>query len=189
MRESPIWTLDTLKCLQDDLRPPSAVLRGRCSRLDILPAGSSSNIIKRILHACGENAEWRGPVLFGLYLGQRLGDLAKPTRRAVDLESEEIAFATRKTGRRIVLPLIQPLSDYLSGLPVADDPNAFIFPRRRVPSALDRSAISFARFLCRRVWRLRGITRKLGSGAVALAKPMRSHSIVCGIFSVLCGCS
>src|SRR5215475_4322305 len=32
--------------------------------------------IKRILRACRDNTEWRGLVLFGLYLGQRLGDLA-----------------------------------------------------------------------------------------------------------------
>ena len=85
--------------------------------------------IKRILKACGDDAEWRGLVLFGLYLGQRLGDLAKLTWRAVNLESGEIAFTTRKTGRRIVLPLVQPLSDYLASLPASDNPNAYIFPR------------------------------------------------------------
>jgi integrase len=79
------------------------------------------------LEAC--DTEWRGLVLFGLYLGQRLGDLAKLTWRAVNLETGEIAFTTRKTGRRIVLPLMQPLSDYLSALPGSDNPNAFIFPR------------------------------------------------------------
>jgi len=68
--------------------------------------------IKRILKACGDNVEWRGLVLFGLYVGQRLGDLAKLTWRAVDLDSGEIAFTTRKTGRRIVLPLVQPLIEY-----------------------------------------------------------------------------
>jgi integrase len=55
--------------------------------------------------------------------------LAKLTWRAVNLESGEIAFTTRKTGRRIVLPLMQPLIDYLSALPAGDNPNAFIFPR------------------------------------------------------------
>jgi integrase len=84
--------------------------------------------IKRILNACGDDAEWRGLVLFGLYLGQRLGDLARLTWRAVNLESGEIAFTTRKTGRRIVLPLVQPLADYLASLPASDNPNAFIFP-------------------------------------------------------------
>jgi integrase len=84
--------------------------------------------IKRILKACGDDTEWRGLVLFGLYLGQRLGDLARLTWRAVDLESGEIAFTTRKTGRRIVLPLVQPLADYLASLSASDKPNAFIFP-------------------------------------------------------------
>src|SRR5205823_10479938 len=82
--------------------------------------------IKRILKACGEDQEWRGLVLFGLYLGQRLGDLARLTWRAVNFETGEIAFSARKTGRRIVLPLVQPLSDYLSALPASDNPDAFI---------------------------------------------------------------
>src|SRR5262249_43923226 len=47
--------------------------------------------IRRILRASGDNMEWRGLILFGLYLGQRLGDLAKLTWRAVDLDSGEIA--------------------------------------------------------------------------------------------------
>jgi integrase len=85
--------------------------------------------IKRILRACGDDQEWHGLVLFGLYLGQRLGDLARLTWRAVNLETGEIAFTARKTGRRIVLPLVQPLSDYLASLPASDSPNAYIFPR------------------------------------------------------------
>jgi integrase len=84
--------------------------------------------IKRILKACRDNVEWRGLILFGLYLGQRLGDLAKLTWRAVDLDSGEIAFTAHKTGRRIVLPLVQPLADYLAVLAVSDNPNAYIFP-------------------------------------------------------------
>ena len=85
--------------------------------------------IKRILKACGDDQEWRGLVLFGLYLGQRLGDLAKLAWRAVDLETREIAFTAQKTGRRIVLPLVQPLIDFLTALPASDNPNAYIFPR------------------------------------------------------------
>ena len=84
--------------------------------------------IKRILKACKHDVEWRGLVLFGLYLGQRLGDLAKLTWRAVNFETGEIAFTAHKTGRRIVLPLVQPLVDYLTGLPASDNPNAYIFP-------------------------------------------------------------
>ncbi len=68
-------------------------------------------------------------MLFGLYLGQRLGDLARLTWRAVDLQHGEIAFTARKTGRRIVLPLVQPLADYLASLAASDDADASIFPR------------------------------------------------------------
>ena len=85
--------------------------------------------IKRILKACSDDTEWRGLILFGLYLGQRLGDLAKLTWRAVNLETGEIAFTAKKTGRRIVLPLVQPLNDYLASLPASDNPSACIFPR------------------------------------------------------------
>jgi integrase len=85
--------------------------------------------IKRILKACGDDAEWRGLVLFGLYLGQRLGDLAKLTWRAVNLETGEIAFTARKTGRRMNQPLYPALIEYLSTLAASDDPNAFIFAR------------------------------------------------------------
>lgn len=85
--------------------------------------------IKRLLKACRDNVEWHGLILFGLYTGQRLGDLARLTWRAVDLEAGEIAFTTKKTGRRIVLPLVEPLIDYLSSLPGSDQPNAHIFSR------------------------------------------------------------
>jgi integrase len=85
--------------------------------------------IKRILTVCRHNQEWHGLVLFGLYLGQRLGDLARLTWRAINLEQNEIAFTARKTGRRIILPLIRPLIDYLESLSAGDNPDAYIFPR------------------------------------------------------------
>ena len=85
--------------------------------------------IQRILKACGDDQEWRGLVLFGLYIGARLGDLRRLTWRAVNLEAGEIAFTARKTGRRMVLPLHATLVDYLSAIPASDNPNAYIFPK------------------------------------------------------------
>src|SRR5262249_42769603 len=105
------------------VRVPVFKLRGKSAR-----RAFTLSEIKRILKACSDDIEWRGLVLFGLYLGQRLGDLARLTWRAVDLDSGEIAFTARKTGRRIVLPFVQPLIDYLSALPASDNPNAYIFP-------------------------------------------------------------
>lgn len=43
------------------------------------------------------NDEWRGLILFGLYTGQRIGDLASLTWNNVDLEKGELRFVTGKT--------------------------------------------------------------------------------------------
>ena len=67
-------------------------------------------------------------MIFGLYFGQRLGDLAKLTWRAMNLETDEVSFMTRKTGRRINLPMMPQVTDYLTTLPANDDPNAYVFP-------------------------------------------------------------
>ena len=60
--------------------------------------------------------EWRSLILFGLYTGQRLGDLARMRWSAVDLESMEIRFATRKTGRNQKIPICRPLLMHIESL-------------------------------------------------------------------------
>lgn len=97
--------------------------RGAAARRDL-----TLSEIQRVLAVC-DDVEWRGLILFGLYLGQRLGDLARLTWRMIDLDLAEVAFTTAKTGRRLVLPLMDPLLEYLESLPAADDPNAYIFLR------------------------------------------------------------
>ncbi len=72
--------------------------------------------------------EWRGMVLFGLYTGQRLTDIATMTWANVDTERSEIALTTGKTGRRQVIPIAKPLLAYLNNLPSSDDPVAPLFP-------------------------------------------------------------
>jgi integrase len=83
--------------------------------------------IERVLSVTGDS-EWRGMVLFGLYTGQCLGDLSRLTWRAVNLDERTIAFTTRKTGRRMVLPSAKPLQNYLTSMPSSDDPNDHLFP-------------------------------------------------------------
>ena len=82
--------------------------------------------IKRILAKADD--EWRGMVLFGLYSALRLGDLATLTWRAIDIEREEIALTTAKTGKRVISSLVKPLKEYLSEVSITDNPDAFIFP-------------------------------------------------------------
>jgi integrase len=53
--------------------------------------------------------EWRSLVLFGLYTGQRLADLATLCWENIDLPRNEIRIKTRKTGKRLSIPIAPPL--------------------------------------------------------------------------------
>ncbi len=83
--------------------------------------------IKRILEVADD--EWRGLVLFGLYSGQRLGDLATLTWQNIDLARQEMRLTTEKTGRRQIIPLAKPVIRYLEGAPAGDNPAQPLFPR------------------------------------------------------------
>lgn len=67
------------------------------------------------LLACVEG-EWKSLVLFGLYTGQRLGDLARMRWAAIDLVANEIRLTTRKTGRHQKIPICRPLRRFIDSL-------------------------------------------------------------------------
>jgi integrase len=73
--------------------------------------------------------EWRSMIRFGLYTGQRLGDLAMLTWQNVDLLRGEIRLVTRKTGKTLVLPIASALSAHLESRAAGDDLDAPIHPR------------------------------------------------------------
>ena len=83
--------------------------------------------LRRILEVATD--EWRGMILFGIYTGQRLGDIAALTWQNVDLQREELRLVTGKTGRRQIIPLAPPLLRYVEALPAGDKPDAPLFPR------------------------------------------------------------
>lgn len=60
--------------------------------------------------------EWRSLILFGLYTGQRLGDLATLTWEQIDLDHNEIRLTTRKTSRNQKIPICTPLFTHIQGL-------------------------------------------------------------------------
>jgi integrase len=101
-------------------------------RVDLVRADKSTrraftlDELRSILAAC--DVEWRGMVLCGVYLGQRLGDLASLTWRNVDLEQKEVRLITQKTGKAMKIPLHPVLQDYFEKLPSADDLDAPVFP-------------------------------------------------------------
>jgi integrase len=75
--------------------------------------------IKRLLAVA--NKEWRSLILFGLYTGQRLGDLARLTWANVDMQQKEISLSTSKTGRRQIIPLAPTLRRQIKTLSPSKD--------------------------------------------------------------------
>jgi integrase len=73
--------------------------------------------------------EWKSMILFGLYSGARLFDVATLTWQNVDLPGKELRFIARKTGKTIIVPLDGPLAAHVEALPAADSANAPLHPR------------------------------------------------------------
>jgi integrase len=74
------------------------------------------------------DAEWASMILFSLYTGQRLSDIANLTWHAIDTVHGEIRFVASKTGRQLVIPMAPALAEHLASLPVPDEPEAFVHP-------------------------------------------------------------
>ena len=83
--------------------------------------------IRRVLEVATD--EWKSLILFGLYTGQRLGDIARLTWANVDLARDEIRFVSRKTGRTMIIPVAIPLRAEIETLPAGDDPHQPLHPR------------------------------------------------------------
>jgi integrase len=75
------------------------------------------------------NDEWKGMILFGLYTGLRLGDIANLTWANLDLSKAEVTVVTSKTGRIQILPLAPPLLRHVSEMPSSDNPQQPLFPK------------------------------------------------------------
>jgi len=63
--------------------------------------------------------EWQSLILFGLYTGQRLGDLACLTWSEINQERGEIRLIQRKTLKPILLPMAPALAEHIATLPLA----------------------------------------------------------------------
>lgn len=83
--------------------------------------------------------EWASMIRFGLYTGQRLSDLAALTWENIDTEHGEIRLLTRKTGRRMVIPMAQPLKEHVESLDAGDSPSQPIHPTAYIEAKAGRS--------------------------------------------------
>ncbi|MDD2708088.1 MAG: tyrosine-type recombinase/integrase [Verrucomicrobiae bacterium] len=84
--------------------------------------------LERLLQACGDTP-FRTLVTLGLYTGQRLGDVMRMTWDQIDFKERTVSFLTRKTGRRMIIPMAMPLEQHLRSLPVPADATEPIFPK------------------------------------------------------------
>jgi integrase len=82
--------------------------------------------LSRVLEVCECDQEWRSMVLFALYLGQRLSDIATLHWSNIDKGRAEIRLTTSKTGRVMVLPMAGALRKHIESLEGTDGP---IHPR------------------------------------------------------------
>jgi integrase len=73
--------------------------------------------------------EWRSMILFGLYTGQRLGDIARLTWANLDLPGQRLRLTTQKTRKILTIPLAEPLARHVMSLPVSDDTSSPLHPR------------------------------------------------------------
>ena len=73
--------------------------------------------------------EWTSLIKFGLYTGQRLGDLGPPYLGQIDLERGVVRLTTRKTRKSLLIPIAAPLREHLLTLQSGDNPRSPIHPR------------------------------------------------------------
>jgi integrase len=74
------------------------------------------------------NDEWRSLIMFGALTGQRLGDLCALTWNAIDLDRNELSLTSKKTNRRIIVPLSEQLREHVLSLPGADSGEVPLHP-------------------------------------------------------------
>jgi len=72
--------------------------------------------------------EWQGIILCGLYTGLRISDIALLTWENLDLVNAVLTLESRKTERRMDIPIASRLKQYFDELPAGDDPAAPLFP-------------------------------------------------------------
>ena len=90
--------------------------------------------------------EWRSLILFAVYTGQRLGDLAALTWEAVDTEKGLITLRTQKTGKELHIPIAAPLLRHIATLPTPDSNASPLHPESS-KTAVQALGAAFANLL------------------------------------------
>ncbi len=163
--DDPTEFVDTVRNREKDSETPK-----RAFTLDEL---------KATLAAC--NKEWKSMMIFGLYTGQRLKDIADLTWANLDLDKELIRLTTDKTDRRMQIPIPAPLLRHIETLSAPDGrpEDCFIHPRS---ASLDSGTLSnqFGKILATAGLREKKAHRKshgLGRSAKRTYNALTFHSL------------
>ena len=113
--------LKVLRMLFGDAKKRNLIAENPAEDVPILKRGTKTprrpftmdELSRLMSHVDGE---WRSLVLFGLYTGQRLGDLARLRWTAIDFDSKEVRFTTDKTSRNQKIPICGPLMRHIESL-------------------------------------------------------------------------
>ena len=73
--------------------------------------------------------EWQSMIIFGIYTGQRLSDIAALMWSCINFPANAITLTTAKTSKNLIIPIAPPLLRHLKELQVGKDPSAAIHPR------------------------------------------------------------
>jgi len=125
--------LKTLRMIFAAAKRERIVVENPAADVDTLPVERSERRpfteaeIRAVLSVA--DPEWQSMILFGLYTGQRLRDVASLTWQNVDFQRGEVRLVTSKTGRRQIVPMHPALRRHVESLPAGDDPHAPIHPR------------------------------------------------------------
>jgi integrase len=71
--------------------------------------------IEDLYRAAEDSPDWAGMIRLGLYTAQRLSDLAFLDWSQIDLERRILSLRTKKTRRKMRIPLAAPLFEWLEG--------------------------------------------------------------------------
>jgi integrase len=135
---------------------------------------------------CVADPEWQSMILFGLYTGQRLMDIAQLTWSNIDLERNELRLVTAKTGAVLILPLAAPLREFIESLPSTDDLSFFLHPRAARTQGPGLSG-QFAELLIQAGLRTRGKTTSAERSARKPQHELVFHSLHHTLVSMLHG--
>jgi integrase len=124
--------------------------------------------LTRLLAVAQDDPEWCSLILFGLFSGQRLGDLARLCWVNLNLEAAQFIFRSGKTNQLMILPLAGQLLRYLKSLPIPVNQDTPVHPRAyRIITRQGRTgtlSIQFSELLARAGLRAKKPHRKAKDG-------------------------